>query len=280
MAITKLPPAPTPTDTTTEFNAKSFAFVAALDGFVAEANALGLGADTAAKSAATDAAAALVASDAAVGAANFKGEWGLLTGELGIPASVSHQNKVWILKLPVSNVSEEVPGVSLKWLSTTDLSAPGPIGALTPDVGHFKTLRATGSESDLSVRLPNIKEVIAISAAGAAGALAFDLTSQSIRYFTTNATADWELNFRGSSVASLDSLMAPGEVVSATFISTQGATAFLNRIVKIDGVPIFPKWIGGPPRAGNPNGLDSYSFSIIKTAALSFTVLASITQFK
>ena len=141
-------------------------------------------------------------------------------------------------------------------------------------------MRATGSESDLSVRLPNIKEVIAISPIGAAGAITYDLTSQSVMYLTANATADWELNFRGSDSASLDSLLVAGEVVSATFISTQGATAFLNRIVKIDGVPLVPKWIGGPPRAGNPNGLDSYSFSIIKTAASSFTVLASITQFK
>ena len=99
-------------------------------------------------------------------------------------------------------------------------------------------------------------------------------------YLTANATADWELNFRGSASASLDSLMTAGEVVSATLIAAQGVPAFLNKIVKIDGVPVMPKWIGGPPKAGNPNGLDSYAFSIIKTAAASFTVLASITQFK
>lgn len=40
MAITPLPPAPEPTDSTAQFNAKSFAWVAALDNFTTEANAL------------------------------------------------------------------------------------------------------------------------------------------------------------------------------------------------------------------------------------------------
>jgi len=40
MAITPLPPAPEPTDSTSQFNAKSFAWVAALDQFTTEANAL------------------------------------------------------------------------------------------------------------------------------------------------------------------------------------------------------------------------------------------------
>jgi hypothetical protein len=193
---------------------------------------------------------------------------------------VSHQNKVWILKQPVSNVSEEVPGVSLKWLSTTDLSAPGPIGALTPDVGHFKTLRATGSESELSVKLPNIKEVATIVAVGAAGTINYDLTSQSVMYSTVGATGHWGINFRGSASTSLNSMMTIGEVISATFIAVQGAPAFFNNSVKVDGQPVTPKWIGGAPKAGNVNGLDSYSFALIKLAEANFTVLASLTQFK
>ena len=40
MPITTLPPAPEPTDSTSQFNAKSFAWVAALDQFTTEANAL------------------------------------------------------------------------------------------------------------------------------------------------------------------------------------------------------------------------------------------------
>lgn len=364
MAITKLPPAPTPTDTTNEFNAKSFAFVAALDGFVTETNALEVvsatsaksaaedalkastasiaavnaaktavadaatatakaasvvsaakssGADAekaskaaitavnAAKTAAADASAASIASKAAVSSAkstavdaatasvasssvisatNFKGEWSLLSGALAVPSTVSHLNKVWILTQGTPNVKTEVPGVSGKWLSTSDLSSPGPIGKLTPDAGFFKTIHVIGSPKDLSVKLPNIKEMASIRSIGAAGTIDFDLTSQSVIYAAPNATGNWTINFRGSGSASLDSLMATGEVISATFIATQGASAFLNNVVKVDGRPITPKWIGGAPTSGNVNGLDSYSFALIKHGEANFTILASLTQFK
>jgi hypothetical protein len=40
MAITPLPPAPEPTDSTAQFNAKAFDWVASLDGFTTEANVL------------------------------------------------------------------------------------------------------------------------------------------------------------------------------------------------------------------------------------------------
>lgn len=55
MAITPLPPAPLPTDTPTEFNAKAFNLVAALDNFVDETNALAVAVDADAASADTDA---------------------------------------------------------------------------------------------------------------------------------------------------------------------------------------------------------------------------------
>jgi hypothetical protein len=280
MAITKLPLAPTPTDTTAEFNAKSFAFVAALNGFVTEANALETMVSTAGRAVALDATTASVASSAAVSAANYKGEWSLLRGALAVPASASHVNKVWVLRQAVSDVKEEEPGVSSKWLSTTDLSSPGPIGELTQDTAQFRTIRVSGSESELSSRLPNIKEVVTITAVAATGSIDFDLTRQSVVYSTVNATSHWGLNFRGSESASLNSMMAVGEVVSATFIVAQGAPAFFNNAVKVDGQAVIPKWIGGAPTAGNVNGLDSYSFALIKHGEANFTVLASLTQFK
>lgn len=46
MAITPLPSAPLPTDTTAQFNTKAFAWVAALDTFTTEANALAVATNT------------------------------------------------------------------------------------------------------------------------------------------------------------------------------------------------------------------------------------------
>ena len=119
MTITALPSAPLPTDNTATFNSKAFALVAALNTFVTEANALGVDANADAVSAAADAITAVNASLAAVGAANYEGEWSTLTGALNIPASVSHQGVVWVLKNNLADVTAAIPGVSSSWSSAT-----------------------------------------------------------------------------------------------------------------------------------------------------------------
>lgn len=126
MAITPLPDAPLPSDSTAEFNSKAFAFVAALDPFVTETNALALEVESDATAAAASEAAAAIsateaetAANASVSAANFKGEWSTLSGALAIPASVSYAGTIWTLTESVANVAAEVPGVSAKWIAAT-----------------------------------------------------------------------------------------------------------------------------------------------------------------
>ena len=119
MTMTALPTAPLPTDDTSTFNTRAFALVAALDTFVDEANALEEAVDANATSAAADAASAESSALTATGSANFKGEWSTLTGALAIPASVSHNGGVWVLKANLADVTTETPGVSSQWLSAT-----------------------------------------------------------------------------------------------------------------------------------------------------------------
>jgi hypothetical protein len=70
MAINPLPPAPLPTDSTSEFNSKAFSFVGALDGFVTETNALAVEVDTDASTALSAKNDAQAAAASAVAAAN------------------------------------------------------------------------------------------------------------------------------------------------------------------------------------------------------------------
>ena len=69
---------------------------------------------------------------------------------------------------------------------------------------------------------------------------------------------------------------------TAAFLVTQGATAYYNNVVQVDGTTsgVTTRWLGGAPTAGNASGIDSYRFLIIKVANATFTVLASVTQFK
>ena len=74
--------------------------------------------------------------------------------------------------------------------------------------------------------------------------------------------------------------MDTGESITVAHIVKQGATAYYNSAVQVDGSSITPEWQGGAaPDAGNINSLDVYTYTIIKTADATFTALASQTQF-
>jgi hypothetical protein len=123
-------------------------------------------------------------------------------------------------------------------------------------------------------------EKVTISATAATGTITFDLATQSILYYTTNASGNWTLNVRGSSGVTLNSLMATGQSITLAFLATQGGTAYYNSALQIDGSSVTPKWFGGAaPSAGNANGIDVYTYTIIKTGNAAYVVLASLSKF-
>jgi hypothetical protein len=137
-----------------------------------------------------------------------------------------------------------------------------------------------GSASVASMKTSNIAEVDTIAATAATGTIDYDVTTQSVLFYTTDASGNWTLNLRGSSGTSLDTLMATGESLSVTFLVTQGATAYYNSAVTIDGSSVTPKWQGGTaPTIGNASSVDCYTYVIQKTGAATYVVLASQTQF-
>jgi hypothetical protein len=140
----------------------------------------------------------------------------------------------------------------------------------------------SGSTSALAVVLNDAAEVATITATAATGTINYDITTQSVLYYTTNASANWTVNLRASSGTTLNTALAIGQSVTIAFLATQGTTAYFNNSVQVDGTTagVTTRWIGGAPTAGNASGIDSYRYVIIKTAASTYTVLASVTQFK
>jgi hypothetical protein len=140
----------------------------------------------------------------------------------------------------------------------------------------------TGTSSAQAIVLNDAAEVATVSATAATGTIAYDITTQSVLYYTSNASANWTVNFRGSSGTSLNTLMSTGQSMTVAFLVTQGATAYYNSAVQVDGTTsgVTTRWLGGAPTAGNASGIDSLRYLIIKTGSATFTVLASNTQFK
>ena len=74
--------------------------------------------------------------------------------------------------------------------------------------------------------------------------------------------------------------MSIGQTISVTFMATQGATAYYNSALQVDGTSVTPKWQGGAtPTAGNINSVDAYTYAIVKTANATFTVFATQSKF-
>ena len=164
--------------------------------------------------------------------------------------------------------------------ATTDTLTNKTLTSPTINTGTLATPTITGGTSTNSI-LVSPEERTTVSATAATGTINFDAITQSVLYYTTNATANWTLNVRGSSSATLSSMLAVGDSITVVFLNTNGATAYYPTVYQIDGVAVTPKWQGGTaPSAGNASSIDAYSLNIIKTAATpTYTVLGSQTKF-
>ncbi len=169
------------------------------------------------------------------------------------------------------------------WVTTTTGNLPQKTAStklsFVPSTG---VLSVTGIASPAITNqlATTIRETATVSATAATGTINYDALTQVVLYYTTSASGNFTINFRGSSVTSLDTVMSTGQSLSATFLATNGATAYYNSAVTIDGNSVTPKWQGGSaPTSGNASSVDSYTYVIVKTGSATFTVLASQTKF-
>jgi hypothetical protein len=164
-------------------------------------------------------------------------------------------------------------GVDLVTISSTDTLTNKTLTSPT-----VNTATIAGGTLANSV-IKGIEENINVVASAATGTIDFDVDTASIWYYTTDASADFTLNFRFSSGVSLDTALATGDSITLVFLNTNGATPYYPDVIEIDGSAVTPK----APAAisgGNASAIDAYSFTIIKTASATFTVLETQTKFE
>jgi hypothetical protein len=138
----------------------------------------------------------------------------------------------------------------------------------------------TGSTTALGAVFQDAAEVTTVSATAATGTINYDVTTQSVLYYTTSASANFTVNIRGNSTTSLNTLMSTGQALTVVFLVTNGATAYYNNALTIDGSSVTPKYQGGTAwSSGNASSIDAYSYTIVKTGSAAFTVFASQTKF-
>lgn len=158
----------------------------------------------------------------------------------------------------------------------TDYVAPGTATTFTA------TQTFAGTSSTLSAVLSDAAEPVTISAVAATGTINYDTTTQSVLYYTANASGNWVFNFRASSGTTLNSLLSTGQAITVVFLATNGATPYRPTSIQVDGTTtgVTTRWQGGAaPVAGNANSVDSYTVTIIKTGSATYSVFAAQTAF-
>jgi hypothetical protein len=150
---------------------------------------------------------------------------------------------------------------------------------LKADATTLYTAIADGSANYLTIKSPT--ETANVVASAATGTINVDTETSTVWYYTSNATANFTLNFRYNSSTTLASKLSIGESITVVFMNTNGATPYYPDVIQVDGATVTPKIQGGTAiTAGNASSIDAYSFTILKTAATpTYLVLESQSKF-
>jgi hypothetical protein len=122
-----------------------------------------------------------------------------------------------------------------------------------------------------------------VGTTGPTGSLNVDIKTAGVWYYTAAATANFTLNFRGDSSTTLNSILTTGQAITVSVIWSNGAGPYspgpypyYPTAVTVDGASVTPKWSGGVSiYSGATSGVSSVSYTIIKTASATFTILAT-----
>jgi hypothetical protein len=111
--------------------------------------------------------------------------------------------------------------------------------------------------------------------------LNYDLLSQAVYFQNTSCLSDFTVNIRGDASNPLNSILNTGEAATFALLVNNDNTTYYNNVIQIDGTTVTAIWQGGSaPTGGNASSTDVYTYTALKTASSTYTLLASLTQFK
>lgn len=188
--------------------------------------------------------------------------------DLDISGSANISENIFVPNIVATAITSSLYGTS-SWANTATSMAT----AFTED--------ATSLTFTKTLNIQQTNELATVSGTGAASAIDIDMLSGSLYYYTGSSTSNFAFNFRASPSQTLNSVLSVGKSWTTAIGVTNGASAYYSVSCSIDGTVVTPKWANGVvPTEGNPNSIDFYTFSIIKTStAPDYIILASQTQY-
>ena len=191
---------------------------------------------------------------------------------------------MWVYNNGTDVVDATTHLTSLTLASALPIASGGTGGNTAANARTALSAAKLGTNTDITSLQPlaYMIEGATISATASTGTINFDTVTQSVLYYTTNASGNWAINIRGNSGTTLNSLLSTGQSITVAFLSTNGTTAYFNNSVQVDGTTsgVTTRWQNGvTPSSGNTSSIDVYTYTVIKTGSATYTVLASQTKF-
>jgi hypothetical protein len=181
-----------------------------------------------------------------------------------------------------TNVVDAISHLTSLTLTTALPVASGGTGANTAANARTSLSAAqSGTNIDITSLQPlnYAVETATVVGAGLTGTLTIDAITQSVLYYTGNASANWTVNIRGNSGTTLNSLLSTGQAITVAVFATISTVGYYNNVFQVDGVTVVPKWQGSAPTVGNTSSVDAYTYTVLKTGSATYTVFASQTKF-
>ena len=179
---------------------------------------------------------------------------------------------------------------------TTTASATNEITIANAAAGSSPVISATGGDTNVGLTLTPKGDLGRITVNGEAKIFGvfenatvsntfattfnYDVLTQAIYFQNTSTLSNFTVNLRGNSSTPLNSALNIGESVTVAYLSKNNNTSYYNNVIQVDGTTVTAIWQGGSaPTGGNASSTDVYTYVALKTAASTYTVLASQTQF-
>jgi len=180
---------------------------------------------------------------------------------------------------------------------TTTASATNEITIANAAAGNSPVISATGGDTNVGLTLTPKGDVSRITLNGESKifgvfenatisttfvtSFSYDILTQAVYFQNVALGSNFTVNLRGNSSNALNAVLNTGESVTAALLVKNNNTTYYNNVIQVDGTTVTAIWQGGTaPTTGNASSTDVYTYTAIKTAASTYTVLASQVQFK
>jgi hypothetical protein len=185
-------------------------------------------------------------------------------------------------------------------LLTATTSAVNELTIANAATGNNPVISATGGDTNVGITLTPKGDLGRITANGETKifgvfeavtvsttyitAFTYDVLTQAVYFQNVNLGSNFTVDFRGNASTTLNAALATGESATVALITKQANTTFYNTsVLTVDGTSTGVTVVyqgGSAPTAGNASSNDVYTYTAIKTAASTYTILAAQTQFK